>query len=206
MQTSGGNDAMAWNRYYNDWQDGWKDGWKNPAWYEQPADGACMPNYDAYGSWQPGNNGNQMYANCGSGLGQAPTGGSGAGGYSGNQNRASARVNSLSFDALRGFQGSSGEDDDVRLPSSMTGERQLDQESTSASGMGTTARNDSSDDDEPAAPKEASQEEKDEAERIVRTAFREAKERDRLREKVGKASAADLQAMLNARLNKVSSK
>mmetsp|Transcript_136315 Transcript_136315/g.261832 ORF Transcript_136315/g.261832 Transcript_136315/m.261832 type:complete len:249 (+) Transcript_136315:149-895(+) len=50
--------------------------------------------------------------------------------------------------------------------------------------------------------REVTAEEREEAERVVRTAFKEAKERDRLREKVKTASGTDLQAILNARLNK----
>mmetsp|Transcript_15508 Transcript_15508/g.32755 ORF Transcript_15508/g.32755 Transcript_15508/m.32755 type:complete len:244 (+) Transcript_15508:121-852(+) len=51
-------------------------------------------------------------------------------------------------------------------------------------------------------PAEATAEEREEAERVVRIAFKEAKERDKLREKVKKASPSDLQALLNARLAK----
>jgi len=62
---------------------------------------------------------------------------------------------------------------------------------------------DSSDsDDELTRPSEATAEEREEAEKVVRTAFKEAKEREKLREKVKKASPADLQALLNARLAK----
>ncbi|CAE8688992.1 unnamed protein product, partial [Polarella glacialis] len=60
-----------------------------------------------------------------------------------------------------------------------------------------------SEDDGPKQPAEATAEERLEAENIVRTAFKEAKERDRLREKVRKGvSPADLQALLNARIAK----
>lgn len=62
-------------------------------------------------------------------------------------------------------------------------------------------RDDGSDDEDAnKRPTEATQEERDEAEQIVRLAFKEAKERDRLRKEVKKCSQADLQAMLNARL------
>lgn len=64
-------------------------------------------------------------------------------------------------------------------------------------------RDDGSDDEDAnKRPAEATQEEREEAEQIVRTAFREAKERDRLREKVKKASQEDLQAMLNSRIGR----
>lgn len=117
--------------------------------------------------------------------------------------RDGGRVNTgLSFDAMRRLQGDSV---DTREATSMMGKLHLDEESTSASG----ARADSSDSeaDQRGADrlgKEATQDEKDEAELVVRTAFREAKERDRLRGKVNKASANELQAMLNARLKQPS--
>eukprot|EP00930_Biecheleria_cincta_P016261 TRINITY_DN1329_c0_g1_i5.p1 TRINITY_DN1329_c0_g1~~TRINITY_DN1329_c0_g1_i5.p1 ORF type:complete len:234 (-),score=52.73 TRINITY_DN1329_c0_g1_i5:18-719(-) len=61
---------------------------------------------------------------------------------------------------------------------------------------------DSDDEEEITKPAEATEEERQEAENIVRTAFKQAKERDRLREKVKKATASDLQELLNARLAK----
>lgn len=60
----------------------------------------------------------------------------------------------------------------------------------------------SDEDEESTRPSEATEAEKEEAENVVRTAFKEAKERDRLREKVKKCSGSDLQALLNARLAK----
>lgn len=75
----------------------------------------------------------------------------------------------------------------------------------SLAGMEPTPPADSSADtsgDEVERSREVTAEEREEAERVVRTAFKEAKERDRLREKVKKASGNDLQAILNARLNK----
>lgn len=66
-------------------------------------------------------------------------------------------------------------------------------------------QNDNSDDEDDLrskVPAEATEQEREEAERIVRTAFKEAKERDKLREKVKKCGQADLQALLNARLAK----
>jgi len=60
----------------------------------------------------------------------------------------------------------------------------------------------SDEDDESTRPSEATEAEREEAEKVVRTAFKEAKERDRLREKVKKCSGSDLQALLNARLTK----
>merc|ERR1712087_403427 len=63
-------------------------------------------------------------------------------------------------------------------------------------------QNDSSDeDDREKTPAEATEQEKEEAEQIVRLAFKEAKKRDKLREKVKKCGQADLQALLNARLD-----
>ena len=47
--------------------------------------------------------------------------------------------------------------------------------------------------------KEATLEEREEAERVLKNAFRDAKERDQMRTKVSKASPADLQAMLLGR-------
>merc|ERR1719424_78324 len=78
----------------------------------------------------------------------------------------------LSFDFLRQMQGSNGDDLDDRRSG-----LHLDQDSTSASGPtnGMTTRAESSD-DEAEPPKEATQEEKDEAEAVVRTAFKEVKE------------------------------
>lgn len=60
----------------------------------------------------------------------------------------------------------------------------------------------SDEDGESTRPSEATEAEREEAENVVRTAFKEAKERDRLREKVKKCSGTDLQALLNARLSK----
>jgi len=75
-----------------------------------------------------------------------------------------------------------------------------------AASQGTSSklRGDDSDEEEDRTPKEATQEEKDEAEEVVRLAFKEAKERKKLREKVKGASPADLQALLNARFAKKS--
>mmetsp|Transcript_43968 Transcript_43968/g.113605 ORF Transcript_43968/g.113605 Transcript_43968/m.113605 type:complete len:281 (+) Transcript_43968:88-930(+) len=63
-------------------------------------------------------------------------------------------------------------------------------------------KGDDSDSEEDKLPAEATQEEREEAEQVVRTAFKEAKERRKLREKVKGASPADLQALLNARFAK----
>lgn len=67
-------------------------------------------------------------------------------------------------------------------------------------------RDDGSDDeDRNARPAEATAEEREEAEQVVRQAFKEAKERDRLREKVKRGlGQEDLQAMINARINRSS--
>lgn len=75
-----------------------------------------------------------------------------------------------------------------------------------AASQGTSSKltRDDSDEEEDNTPKEATQEEKDEAEEVVRLAFKEAKERKKLREKVKGASPADLQALLNARFAKKS--
>eukprot|EP00933_Yihiella_yeosuensis_P083730 TRINITY_DN97993_c0_g1_i1.p1 TRINITY_DN97993_c0_g1~~TRINITY_DN97993_c0_g1_i1.p1 ORF type:complete len:276 (+),score=55.43 TRINITY_DN97993_c0_g1_i1:72-899(+) len=60
-----------------------------------------------------------------------------------------------------------------------------------------------SEDEDSKQPAEATEQEREEAEEIVKLAFKQAKERDRLRDKVKKGiSPQDLQAMLNARLQK----
>jgi len=206
MQGSGGNDAMAWNRYYNDsWQgDGAWNGWKNPSWYEQPTDGTTMPGYDAYGS-SPWNGSSTMSNGFGAGQAQAPVAGLGAGGQPSRPARKPA--NALSFDALRALQGDDGSDDSESEGPRRRKNHGLDQESTSASGRGIRISGASDSDDEGERGdrrigKEATQEEKDEAESVVRKAFADNKERNRLRTQVGGASKDDLQAMLNSRIGK----
>jgi len=59
-----------------------------------------------------------------------------------------------------------------------------------------------SSDDDARLGMQATEAECEEAERVVSKAFQDVKVRDRMRLKVSTASPNDLQAMLNARLNK----
>jgi hypothetical protein len=143
----------------------------------------------------------QIYAH--NGHGGPPGGGATSNGHGGpgssNGHAAAASHNSHgglghagNGTASNGRGGDEGEDDRAmmaELEESMRSMMPLNHES-------------SDEDEGPTRPAEATAEEREEAERVVRTAFKEAKERDKLREKVKKASQADLQALLNARLAK----
>merc|ERR1711920_445220 len=70
--------------------------------------------------------------------------------------------------------------------------------------LGVSAQSEDSDDDnlDAARHKEVTAEEKEEAEQIVRLAFKDAEERKKNREAAKHCSKEDLQALLNARLRK----
>jgi len=139
-----------------------------------------------------------MYQNGTSSSGQVPSGGYGA-----NQTRDDKPSRPMAnFDALRALQGDDGSDDSDNEHG--VGDYHS---SDPESGEEKTARASSSDDEpQREVGKEATQEERDEAEQVIRKAFRDVKERDAMRSKVSTASPTDLQAMLNARLGKQSSK
>jgi len=218
---------MAWNKYYSDWQDGWSSsGWKNPTWYEQPIDGTRMPSFNTSSPWNgpTGAGQGQGLGNSsgyGAGQGQMPTGvaagqSSRPGGAikPAGQPAAASQAKPkkpLSFAAMRAFQGDESDESESEGPSRASNVRNLlDLESTSASDReDRVSRNSNSDEEtdrcgsgERRVGKEATQGEIEEAEKVVRKAFVDTKERNRLRTKVGGATQADLQAMLNSRIQK----
>jgi hypothetical protein len=197
---------MAWDRY-GAWHGGW-NGWTSPTGYQHSPAEQFAYNHDAFGTWQPWSN--SMYAGAAGESMPAPSNGCGATlRPSANGSLDPTSVKPLPFDALRKLMGDDGSDDSDAEPG--VGDRHpSDQESTSASGRSATARCSSADEaearcvgkDASTRGAKATQEERDEAERVLKNAFYDAKERDRLRSQVSKASPSDLQAMLNARLDK----
>merc|ERR1712146_203641 len=152
-----------------------------------------------------GNAGSHMYAHGESAIGQQNSGGYSMNTRSVNQSNQSVEqpkppAKPCSFDALRALMGGECSDDDSDREGGASDHHPSDQDSTSASGAPVVASSD--DDRESKVGKEVTQEERAEAERVVSQAFQDVKERDRMRTKVSTASAADLQAMMNARLKK----
>jgi hypothetical protein len=211
METSGSG-AAQWNRPGNDCQNSW-GGWNSATWIDQPCKSSYFDQNDAAPwsastTWQPTNSGGYARSDGTSGWGVLSA--SQRCEHSALSTRPSADqrsdhnpVKPLPFDFLRALQGDDHSDDDEKQQG---GDQQpSDQESTSASGSGLTERTGSSDDEvEQHARKEVTQKEREEAERVVRNAFHDVKERDAMRLKVSTASPTDLQAMLNARLKKQS--
>jgi hypothetical protein len=205
-----GNCAMSCRG--NDWQDGWGM-WKNSAWPDHSYEGGYAYNQNAYPSWQLSNEGHYLQTHD-TDYSQTATGVLSASMLL-SSSRASEKksVKPLPFDFLRALQGDGDDSDDDDAKPGISDRQPSDQESTAASGGGTTEHLNSSDDEgdrfsvrkeanQSKVGKSSTQAEKDEAECIVRKAFSDAKERDTLRAKVSTASSTDLQAMLNARLKK----
>mmetsp|Transcript_155382 Transcript_155382/g.286380 ORF Transcript_155382/g.286380 Transcript_155382/m.286380 type:complete len:230 (-) Transcript_155382:24-713(-) len=223
---SQGVDGMSWNSRYFEWQEGWKnDGWKPNMWFDQSSDGACGGHYDAYGSWQPGQAGPQVYADSTDGAPANMTSGCSNGVVDHDVHDAAAMMGDLDLQEKpptrweaaqakqpRNWFATEAEQQEKPPMRSWFGtlnsEAEQDREAMAefedslADPRPPPADSsaDTSGDEE--RSREVTAEEREEAERVVRTAFKEAKERDRLREKVKTASGTDLQAILNARLNK----
>lgn len=199
MQSSQ-NGGTPWNRYNNNWHDS-QNGWKTPKWHDQPKEGSYAYGHNAHASSQPSNARSHAYPNGGVNAGRAPAGG----GYGAGQPREEAPARPMpSFDFLRTLQGDDGSDNSDN--ENHTGSyHPSDQES----GSGVAARVPSSDEEASSSRQlgqEATSEEREEAEQVLKIAFRDLKQRDEMRSKVSTASPSDLQAMLNARLGKKAGK
>lgn len=222
-------DGMSWNRGYFEWQEGWKnDGWKPNMWFDQSSDGACGGHYDAYGTWQPGQAGTQGYADSSDGAPANMTSACSNGVGDHDVHEAAAMMGDLDLQEKPPTRWDAAQS---RQPKNWFATEAEEQEKPPMRSWFGTLNSDADQDrqamdefedflSDPVAPpdnsgdasgdeerpREVTAEEREEAERVVRTAFKEAKERDRLREKVKDASGADLQAILNARLKKTLNK
>eukprot|EP00930_Biecheleria_cincta_P016260 TRINITY_DN1329_c0_g1_i4.p1 TRINITY_DN1329_c0_g1~~TRINITY_DN1329_c0_g1_i4.p1 ORF type:complete len:221 (-),score=53.85 TRINITY_DN1329_c0_g1_i4:18-680(-) len=211
------------NMSYQSWQNPWKDGnyqrhggtwFDQHSWLQHSDD--CAPHYDEFGNWTPQHGG--VGGNILGGYGglnnnefqQQPFDGSHGNGRKCLPRRTLAARHGGGNDspaipgdaatAILLLGGRSGRPEANRVEVKADSE---DKRPAVHPGDKWLRKSDDSDDEEEITkPAEATEEERQEAENIVRTAFKQAKERDRLREKVKKATASDLQELLNARLAK----
>mmetsp|Transcript_63517 Transcript_63517/g.161181 ORF Transcript_63517/g.161181 Transcript_63517/m.161181 type:complete len:183 (-) Transcript_63517:111-659(-) len=172
-------DSMTWNRYATDQETG-------DPWNQGQGQGLYMG--------RPGMNGNGPLNHF---NGMAAGGLSTSGVAGGFGSRMWAPSNGPPDTSLAGWGNASG----VAGPAAGSDDRRMMGGAEDSSRF-VLARESSDEDDGPPQPAEATAEERLEAEEIVRKAFKDARERDKLREKAKKCSPADLQAMLNSRLAK----
>lgn len=216
------DNAMPWNASDNHWQDNHAAPWnasdshapdnhmnamldfmgtmnggsESTVWHKQPTKDTYAHKQAVFpltfGQWQPGSDANHAFRNS-------------QGGYA-DHVQASHHIRDFkparpppSFAALRKLQGDDGSDDsetDTGPSSVMVASSDDDVGRETKKGEPVMLSR------EAMIGMEATEAEVEEAERVVRTAFHDTKVRDRMRSKVSTASPNDLQAMLNARLNK----